>query len=79
MILLAKWIESRGLDDRVAYIFETGHRFKGEADSLMGMAGSHPALAKQARCESYAFVNKSDPVSASSRRSLCMGTSQIHG
>jgi uncharacterized protein DUF3800 len=58
MSLLADWIKSRGLDDRVAYVFEQGSRFKGEADFLVGMAGKHPVTREQFRYESHAFVNK---------------------
>jgi hypothetical protein len=58
MNLLAQWIERRGLDDRVAYVFEAGHRFQAEADRLLRPAGMHPALSEQARYESHAFVRK---------------------
>ena len=58
--LLANWITQRGSSDRVAYLFESGHRFRGEADFIMGLAGQHEISRQWARYEGHAFGTRNN-------------------
>lgn len=58
--LLADWITRRGSSDRVAYLFESGHRFRGEADFILGLAGHHEISRHWARYGGHAYGTRND-------------------
>jgi hypothetical protein len=58
----AYWMDHNRCDARIAYVFESGHRFWPEADALLRATGGHPALKRlyyykthfsRDKCDSY--------------------------
>jgi hypothetical protein len=62
MRTLGTLVRESGFDDRIAYVFESGHKYAAEAHRFMGFAELVPALKAAYRHHSHAFVPKAGAV-----------------
>jgi hypothetical protein len=60
------WIMRNQFDGKIAYFFEAGHKYQGQANELMNSIFGNPALRQEYRYASHSFVTKEEarPVQA---------------
>jgi hypothetical protein len=59
MAHLNHWLDENGLDGRVSYFFETGHRHSSESNEIMKQIAKSDVVSRSLRYETHAFVQKS--------------------
>ena len=64
MTSLGSWAKDHNYRDGIAYLFETGDRYAGEARDIMAMASAHPIAKDAYQYRSHDFIPKSDPDAA---------------
>jgi hypothetical protein len=62
MQMLGTLVSESGFDDRIAYVFESGHEYAAEAYRFMAITDGAPVLKAAYRHYSHAFVPKEDAV-----------------
>ena len=58
MRMASSWLDKRGASQSVAYHFENGHKFRSEADAIMGRIPERKSLGDLFRYQSHTFVGK---------------------
>jgi hypothetical protein len=58
MLQAAYWLREHGCSQRVAYVFETGHKFQHEANAIMRKIATGPDVADRFGYQSHSFVDK---------------------
>ena len=56
----AYWMDQHRCSDPIAYVFENGHAFWDEADSILSETGKHPQLGSLYHYNSHRAINKRD-------------------